>query len=273
MRFVLIHGGFHGAWCWNRTIPELNKLGHEAIAIDLPAHGTRRDERSTIADRRGAIVEVLQKGDVLVGHSGGGFDITYAADVAPDLPGHLIYLAAGLPLEGRTTLEATGGAPAEDETHGSDVKQLMTDETGMSNFIVPNETGRIECVDYGATRAFFYHDVDDDTAAWAFAQLTPAPTEFLLEAVHLPNFWNAEIPRSYIVCLEDRAQPASASAVFCRRLGVEPIAIEGSHSPFLAGRPNSPARSSTRPPPSRPGRCNRTRHRELRAHSVALSGR
>jgi pimeloyl-ACP methyl ester carboxylesterase len=251
MRFVLIHGGFHGAWCWNRTIPELNKLGHEAVAIDLPAHGTRRDERSTIADRRGAIVEVLQKGDVLVGHSGGGFDITYAADVAPDLPSHLIYLAAGLPLEGRTTLEATGGAPSEDETHGSDVKQLMTDETGMSNFIVPNETGRIECVDYEATRAFFYHDVDDDTAAWAFAQLTPAPTEFLLETVHLPNFWNADIPRSYIVCLEDRAQPASASAVFCRRLGVEPIPVEGSHSPFLS-RPAELARklvhaTSTKP--------------------------
>lgn len=234
MRFVLIHGGFHGAWCWNRTIPELQRLGHEAIAIDLPAHGTRREERSTIADRRGAILDVLEKGDVLVGHSGGGFDITYAADAAPDLPRHLIYLAAGLPLEGRTTLEATGGARSDDEAHGSEIKELMTDETGMSNFIQPNEAGRIECVDYEATRAFFYHDCDDETAAWAYRQLTPAPTEFLLEIVHLPNFWKANIPRSYILCLEDRAKPASASAVICDRLGVEPIPIAGSHSPFFS---------------------------------------
>jgi hypothetical protein len=33
MRFLLIHGGFHGAWCWNRMIPELERLGHRAIGI------------------------------------------------------------------------------------------------------------------------------------------------------------------------------------------------------------------------------------------------
>src|SRR5207302_8358541 len=99
MRFVLIHGGFHGAWCWSRTIPELERLGHEAIAIDLPGHGERRRERSTLADRREAIVAVLQPRDVLVGHSGGGYDVTLAADAVPDRIGHVVYLAAGLPLE------------------------------------------------------------------------------------------------------------------------------------------------------------------------------
>src|SRR4051812_38932066 len=131
MRFVLIHGGFHGAWCWRRTIPELEELGHEAVAIDLPGHGDRRDERSSLADRRDAIAAVLQPGDILVGHSGGGYDITLAADAAPDRIRHLIYLAAGLPLEGRTVLEATGGATTAGDGDGSDgeVTQLMTDET------------------------------------------------------------------------------------------------------------------------------------------------
>ncbi len=234
MRFVLIHGGFHGAWCWERTIPELESLGHEAIAIDLPAHGTRRDERSTIADRAGAIVEVVQKGDVLVGHSGGGFDISYAVDRIPDRPSFMIYLAAGLPIEGKTTLEATGGAKSEDETFGSDIKELMTDETGMSAFIKPNENGRIECTDFSATWKFFYHDCDEATARWAYEQLTPAPTEFLLETVHLPNFWAADIPRAYIWCRDDRAQPHSNSQVIVERLGVEPLYIEGSHSPFVS---------------------------------------
>src|SRR4029077_5733271 len=36
MRFVLVHGGFHGAWCWERTVAELHALGHDAVAIDLP---------------------------------------------------------------------------------------------------------------------------------------------------------------------------------------------------------------------------------------------
>jgi pimeloyl-ACP methyl ester carboxylesterase len=71
-RFVLIHGGFHGAWCGDRALPELERRGHESVAIDLPGHGARKDERSTLADRRDAITEALCPGDVLVRHSGGG---------------------------------------------------------------------------------------------------------------------------------------------------------------------------------------------------------
>jgi pimeloyl-ACP methyl ester carboxylesterase len=97
MRFVFVHGGFHAAWCWERTIAELEALGHEGVAIDLPGHGARLDEESTLANRRDAIVSVLQHGDVLVGHSGGGFDATLAADAAPDLVNHVTYLAAAQP--------------------------------------------------------------------------------------------------------------------------------------------------------------------------------
>ena len=76
MRFVLIHGGFHGAWCWSRTIPELENLGHEAIAVDIPGHGARVDEEATMAGRLDTVLDVLQRGDVLVGHSGGGLEVT-----------------------------------------------------------------------------------------------------------------------------------------------------------------------------------------------------
>src|ERR1700735_3772672 len=106
MRFVLVHGGFHAAWCWERTIPELNRLGHDAVTVDIPGHGTRLHEESTLANRRDAIVGVLRAGDVLVGHSGGGFDITLAADAASDLVAHITYVAAALPREGRTYPEA-----------------------------------------------------------------------------------------------------------------------------------------------------------------------
>jgi pimeloyl-ACP methyl ester carboxylesterase len=234
MRFVLIHGGFHGAWCWARTIEELRGLGHQAVAIDLPGHGRRRDERSTLADRRDAIVCVLQPGDVLVGHSGGGYDITLAADAAPHLVSHLVYLAAGLPLEGRTILEATGGAATRREDGGADVAQLMTDETGMTRFIRPDARGRMECSGFEAVRDFFYHDCDDQTAAWAYSMLTPAPVEFLVETVSLKTFWKADLPRSYIQCLHDRAKPVPASLEVIRRLGVDPLPIGGSHSPFLS---------------------------------------
>jgi pimeloyl-ACP methyl ester carboxylesterase len=233
MRFVLIHGGFHGAWCWSRTVPELERLGHQAIAVDLPGHGARRDERSTLADRRDAILEVLEPDDVLVGHSGGGYDISLAADAAPDKVLHLVYLAAGLPIEGRTVLAATGGATASAED-GAKVTRLMSDETGMLRFIRPDARGRMECVDREAVADFFYHDCDAETVAWAFSQLTPAPTEFLQETVSIPKFWSADLPRSYILCLQDQAKPHSMSEAVIRRLGVTPLQIDASHSPFLS---------------------------------------
>ena len=89
MRFVFVHGGFHAAWCWQHTIAELQSLGHDGVAVDLPGHGVRVDEESTLANRREAIVSALDPGDVLVGHSGGGFDATLAADAAADLVSHI----------------------------------------------------------------------------------------------------------------------------------------------------------------------------------------
>jgi pimeloyl-ACP methyl ester carboxylesterase len=233
VRFVLVHGGFHGAWCWERVVPELRRLGHEAIAIDLPGHGQRASERSTLADRRDAIVAILEPGDVIVGHSGGGYDMTLAADAAPGLVRHMVYLAAGLPIEGKTVLDATGGATAP-ASGSQQVTQLMDDETGMTRFIRPDARGRMECVDFAGVRDFFYHDCDEATARWAYSLLTPAPTEFLTETVTLTEFWNANLPRSYIRCLDDRAKPASASREVIRRLGVHPLTIGGSHSPFLS---------------------------------------
>ena len=102
MRFLFVHGGFHASWCWERTIAELAALGHDGVAVDLPGHGALVDQESTLANRRDAIVALMQPGDVLVGHSGGGFDATLAADARPDLVSHIVYLAAALPREGRT---------------------------------------------------------------------------------------------------------------------------------------------------------------------------
>ena len=239
MRFILIHGGFHGAWCWERVIPELQGLGHEAVAIDLPGHGKRRDEVSTLEGRRDAIVEVMRSGDVLVGHSGGGYDISLAADAAPEKVGHMVYLAAALPIEGRPLIEASGGRPAEEVNEGG-MTQLMTDETGMMKFVRPDGHGRMECYDFQKVWDFFYHDCDEATARWAYEQLSPAPVEMLLKPVHLQNFWNADLPRSYVLCLQDRAAPLSISRRACGRLGVEPLTIDASHSPFLS-RPREAA--------------------------------
>ena len=41
-QFLLVHGAFHGAWCWRKTVAELERRGHRAKAIDLPGQGEDR---------------------------------------------------------------------------------------------------------------------------------------------------------------------------------------------------------------------------------------
>jgi pimeloyl-ACP methyl ester carboxylesterase len=224
----LVHGGFHGAWCWSRTIPELEKLGHEAIAIDIPGHGERVDEEATMAGRLDAVLAVLQPGDVLVGHSGGGLEITRAADAAPELVSHVVYLAAALPLEGRLMQDALvyrddGG------------KEGDYDVTGMLEHLRFNDDGSMAFADVEGAQDLFYHDCEEDTARWAFEQLTPEQAGDTATApISVQRFWEADLPRSFIVCLQDHAQPRWLADVTARRLGVEPLAIDASHSPFLS---------------------------------------
>lgn len=228
MRFVLIHGGFHGRWCWSRTVPELESLGHQAIAIDIPGHGERAQEEATMANRLEAVLEVLQPDDVLVGHSGGGLEITRAADAAPGIVSHLIYLAAALPLEGQLMQEALVYRDDGSTEVGYDV-------TGMLEHLRFNDDGSMEFATVEGARDLFYHDCDEATALWAFERLTPETAgDTATLPVSVPRFWEAELPRSFIVCLLDRVQPRWLADVTARRLGVEPLAIDTSHSPFLS---------------------------------------
>jgi pimeloyl-ACP methyl ester carboxylesterase len=235
MRFILIHGGFHGAWCWDRVIPELAALGHEAIALDLPGHGERAAERpANYLGRIQPILDVLRDGDVLVGHSGGGYDIAVAANAAPEKVGHMIFLAAGLPVEGKSVVEATGGATETDASGHERATKLMDDATGMLRFIRPLPDGTMEWTSREGAREFFYHDCDDATVDWAFSKLSPGISPFPDEKLRLPALWRAQPPRSYILCLQDRSKPHSMSEDVIRRLGVTPLTIDASHSPFLS---------------------------------------
>src|SRR5579883_2221090 len=97
--FLLVHGGWHGAWCWEKLMPLLRAGGHRMIAPDLPGHG---GDRTPIAARPWeryvpSIVDLLDESDepsVLVGHSSAGMIISAAAAVRPERVRALVYLAA-----------------------------------------------------------------------------------------------------------------------------------------------------------------------------------
>lgn len=230
MRFLFVHGGFHAAWCWERVIAELEMLGHEGVAVDLPGHGALVDRESTLANRRDAIVAMMQPGDVLVGHSGGGFDATLAADARPDLVAHIVYLAAALPREGRTYPEAMAMRDDQELDEGFD-----GDVGEMLSYLRFDDDGAMWFADFEGAWKYFYHDCDETTARWAFDRLGPERFgDTTVTPVSVSRFWEAELPRSFIVCEQDRSMPRWLADTVTRRLGVEQLSIDASHSPFLS---------------------------------------
>ena len=104
--YVLIHGAFHGGWCWRRVTPLLEAAGHTAIAPDLPGHGASEALRPvTLEDYVDAVVGHVRRcaaPPVLVGHSMAGVIIAAACERAPELIRRLVFVTAYLPADGQS---------------------------------------------------------------------------------------------------------------------------------------------------------------------------
>jgi pimeloyl-ACP methyl ester carboxylesterase len=94
MHFALVHGAFHGAWCWDRLRTELERDGHSTSAVDFPSE----DPDAGAGRYADLVVEAIPKGEdvVLVGHSLGGLTIPVAASRTPTLM--TVFLCALVPV-------------------------------------------------------------------------------------------------------------------------------------------------------------------------------
>jgi pimeloyl-ACP methyl ester carboxylesterase len=222
MRFVLIHGAMHGGWCWKYVLDEFAALGVAAIAPDLPGHGARADEPATLDGYRDALLEVLEPDDVLVGHSLGGSFICLAADAAPEKVRRLIYIAALVPEEDRSLAEVLPFV--------GDVKE----------FELTPDSYRL--TDADAARAVFYNDCTAEQVNWAYSQVRPQSLQPLLTPIRLARFWDLDIPRDYILCLNDRTGLLTVAEDQLSRLRPTTIhPVWASHFPLLS-RPKELAR-------------------------------
>jgi pimeloyl-ACP methyl ester carboxylesterase len=211
--FALIHGSHHGAWCWELLVPELRARGHDAVAVDLPAE----DPTAGISRCTDVVVDALVgKGDdvLVVGHSSGGLVVPVVAERRPVK--RMIFLAAVIPEPGRSLAEQRTTDPGP---KAAGVK--ITHEDGTVSR-PPDEARRV-----------YYHDCTEEQIRWALPRLrrqSQAPTFERSPLRAWPN-----VPADYIVCAQDRAlDPDWERAVARRRLGVVPLEIDASHSPFLS---------------------------------------
>jgi len=216
--FGLVHGAGHGAWCWERLIPILEALGHRAFAMDLPCEDpTAAPERyAEVVDRALPPANDL----VLVGHSLAGLTVPLVAARRPVR--RLVFLCALVPEFKRSLADQVAADPELYHLGLRSHPGRVTDPAGAVRFR-----------DEAAVRDVFCQDCTPEDVAWVFARLRPQAAAPRREPCPLSAWPPGE--RAYILCREDRAiSPAWSRRVARERLGVEPIELDGSHSPFIS---------------------------------------
>lgn len=222
--FLLVHGAWHGAWCWHKVVAELRRRGHRAVAIDLPGHGVDRTPITEVtldayARRVGDALAGLDEPAVLVGHSMGGVVITEAAERHPERIAALVYLTAIVLKNGESMLDnPVKASPPE----------------FMAGF-QPSSDGISVGFARAALKDAFYADCSDADVALAEACLVPQAAAVMRAPVTAtPERWGS-LRRAYITCAADRALTLDGQRGMLERVGFDQVVeMPGSHSPFFA---------------------------------------
>ncbi|SET51019.1 alpha/beta hydrolase family protein [Oceanicella actignis] len=205
-RFVLVHGAFHGAWCWRFVAEILRARGHEVSAPTLTGLGERRHLLSPRVEMQTFCADVLNhlryedaREAVLVGHSFAGAPISKAAELAPERVARLVYLDAML-LEGDETpfdvfppaTRATREALAHAHDGGVSIPPPAPESFGVG---------------------------DPAQAAWLAERLTPHPLATYRTAARLGRPPGAEFAKVYVHCVAPDYAPLRWAAARAREAG------------------------------------------------------
>lgn len=230
LNIVLVHGGYHGAWCWERIVPLLREQGHEVNAVELPGRGGDRTpfEKIDAAAYAKAVTDVLdvqRAAAVLVGHSSSGLVISRAAEARPERIRTLVFLSAFVMRDGEAW------RPGQDP--GTKVTPILRVEFRPGTKI-PMQT-RIDVSKPDAVKLAFYNDCDERDARAAIARLVPEPPRPLGEPLRLSAQRFGSVDKVYIFCSKDNAVSPKRQQEFAAKwLLRRSITLDSGHSPFLS---------------------------------------
>jgi pimeloyl-ACP methyl ester carboxylesterase len=223
--YVLIHGSWLGKFCWTEVVPILEKLGHTALTIDLPAHGedgTPSENASLDGYRDAVIAAIGDRTDViLVGHSMAGVVISAVAEAIPDRLKSLVYLCAYLPRSGESLYQLT--SEDQESLVGQYWRQAHPEQ--YSPAWVATE-GIVET--FGADCPPQYQDV-------LVKRHRPEPVPPLATPVTLTETRYGSVPRDYIETLADHAVSHQLQTLMLSRVSVrQRFQLPSSHCPFFS---------------------------------------
>jgi pimeloyl-ACP methyl ester carboxylesterase len=226
-RFVLVHGAFGRAGCWEPLAPALETAGHTVEAIDLPGSG---EDRTPVAEVTldayvqrvcSALAERTEPA-VLVGYSMGGVVVTQAAARCPECIARLVYVCAFVPADGQSLLDLTHLPEGADD-------QIQ------ANMVVAGDPP-VATLPTAAARDAIFGCCDDEQAARGLQWLGPQPVVPFTTPVALGDGRAlADLPRAYVLCSRDRAIPPALQRLMVREAGIEDVVeLDTDHAPYLS---------------------------------------
>jgi len=218
---LLVHGAWHGAWCWDRVLKPLRELGMTPHTVDLPGHGESTVPLGDMhgdADAVKAALDAIDAPTLLVGHSYGGMVITDAG-IHEGVTG-VVYVCAFMPAAGSTLMDEGPGQTLPDGvTPNEPAPVAFTDDSMALSF------------DPAGAPAALYHDCDEATQRWAAARLDLQPTASFAEPARSLAYEYK--PSAYVVCTDDRTiHPWNQRRMAARASRRDELGA--SHSPFLS---------------------------------------
>jgi pimeloyl-ACP methyl ester carboxylesterase len=216
--YLLVHGAWHGAWCWQHLGTELDARSVRWRAVDLPSSQRGGDPKADLAQDAAVVAEAseLDGPTILVGHSYAGAVIAEAAHLITGLE-KLIYVAALVPLVGQS---------ATDASREVKVRTELDEAIGLE--------GELLILDAARAPSALYQDCTPDLQAWALAQLSTQTLASFRSARRGPD---VAVPSTYVLCRDDHAIDPSLQQKMAERTS-RVIEVEGGHCPFLA-RPSA----------------------------------
>jgi len=230
LNFVLVHGSWHGPWCWEKLVPLLRAEGHNVTAVDLQAG--RPAEQSNLAAYVRRVTDALDAQGtpaVLLAHSSGGTYASLAAEERAEKVRTLVFLSGFVLANGESGRDAF--KPGSDP--GTRLPPLFRPDFRPGTKI-PLQI-RLDVANPAAVKEALYGDCSDADVRAAIARLVPEPAAPGGQPLRLTPERFGRVDKAYVFCSKDNAISPVKQREFAAKWPMRRSAtLDSSHSPFLS---------------------------------------